>query len=369
MSHNGDIKKFRKMTKMIIGPYSVEHFWDSYREFNLTETSFDQSPLWLDAFIQHVVQSSDAVMVCAVAGESPSESAKPLCLLPMWRQNSQRLRRLASLSNFYTTHCALLFSPDADIRVCIATIARGIAAQRRRWDVVDINPLGVETDAYAAILDGFRANGFFVKSYFRFANWHLDVAGRAFEEYWAHVPATLRNTLERKKRKLARESGYRLQIVDNNQDLAIAMADYEQVYAASWKEGESHPQFIRSVLEGFAGAGWLRLGILYIQNVPAAAQIWFVKDKVASIFKLAYDARFEKHSVGSILMQHLMRHVIDADKVRIVDFLSGDEAYKKDWMSHRTECVGVRAYNLRTLRGLLLAAREVAAGVYKRWRA
>ena len=33
----------------------------------------------------------------------------------------------------------------------------------------------------------------------------------------------------------------------------------------------------------------------------------------------------------------LMRHVIDVDQVREVDFGSGDDAYKKDWMSDRRE--------------------------------
>ena len=36
-------------------------------------------------------------------------------------------------------------------------------------------------------------------------------------------------------------------------------------------------------------------------------------------------------------MSYLLEHVIDTDKVTDIDFLSGNDAYKKDWMSERRE--------------------------------
>ena len=33
-----------------------------------------------------------------------------------------------------------------------------------------------------------------------------------------------------------------------------------------------------------------------------------------------------------------MEYVINTDKVVEIDFLTGNEAYKQDWMSHRREC-------------------------------
>jgi CelD/BcsL family acetyltransferase involved in cellulose biosynthesis len=68
---------------------------------------------------------------------------------------------------------------------------------------------------------------------------------------------------------------------------------------------------------------------------------------VVSIFKLAYDERFAQLSAGSVLTSQLMRQVIDVDRVAVVDYLTGDDAYKRDWMSHRRERVGVRALQLR----------------------
>jgi CelD/BcsL family acetyltransferase involved in cellulose biosynthesis len=56
-----------------------------------------------------------------------------------------------------------------------------------------------------------------------------------------------------------------------------------------------------------------------------------------------------------------MRHVIEQDRVEEVDFLIGDDEYKKIWMSDRRERWGIVAYNPRTLWGAALALREIAA--------
>jgi hypothetical protein len=54
-----------------------------------------------------------------------------------------------------------------------------------------------------------------------------------------------------------------------------------------------------------------------------------------------------------------MQHVIDADRVRIVDYLSGDDEYKKTWMSHRREFWGLVAFNPRSVPGLAQIVRHV----------
>ncbi len=51
-----------------------------------------------------------------------------------------------------------------------------------------------------------------------------------------------------------------------------------------------------------------------------------------------------------------------------IDYLTGDDAYKSAWMSHRRERIGVLACNLRSARGLLAAAREKAASLSAPWR-
>ncbi len=116
-----------------------------------------------------------------------------------------------------------------------------------------------------------------------------------------------------------------------------------------------------------AARGGLRLGVAYVGDTAAAAQVWIVHASVAYIYKLAYDERFADLSVGTVLTAHLMEHVIDVDKVRDIDYLTGDDPYKKDWMTHRRERLGIMAFNPRTPRGVLMAARHLGAAALRRF--
>jgi CelD/BcsL family acetyltransferase involved in cellulose biosynthesis len=91
------------------------------------------------------------------------------------------------------------------------------------------------------------------------------------------------------------------------------------------------------MVAGFSKAGWSRLAVLYIKGQPVAAQLWFVCHDKAVIFRLAYDKAWKSYSPGSILTCFLMEYVIDTDKVEEIDFLTGNDAYKQDWMSVRRE--------------------------------
>jgi CelD/BcsL family acetyltransferase involved in cellulose biosynthesis len=131
------------------------------------------------------------------------------------------------------------------------------------------------------------------------------------------------------------------------------------VYHSSWRDEEAYPGFIRGLAESAARAGSLRLGLLYADGIPVAAQFWLVHAGVASIYKIAYVEKFAKFSVGTVLTAHMMRQALDVDRVSVVDYLSGDDDYKKDWMSHRRERWGILAFNLRSLRGIALAGRHL----------
>jgi len=78
---------------------------------------------------------------------------------------------------------------------------------------------------------------------------------------------------------------------------------------------------------------------------PIAAQLWIVAIGRAELFKLAHIEQEKSLSPGTILTEHLMRHVLDVDGVQEVDFLIFDDTYKKSWLNCRRERVGVIAYN------------------------
>ncbi|MBS0467008.1 MAG: GNAT family N-acetyltransferase, partial [Proteobacteria bacterium] len=137
-----------------------------------------------------------------------------------------------------------------------------------------------------------------------------------------------------------------------------ALEAYLAVYAQSWKTPEPCPGFMPGLVRTAAREGWLRLGVLWLGQQPVAAQVWLVHGGKANIYKLAYAKGHEKLSAGSVLTAELMRHVMDEDRVSEVDYLTGDDAYKRDWMAHRRERIGLLAFDPRSPRGLAAAGRH-----------
>ena len=68
-----------------------------------------------------------------------------------------------------------------------------------------------------------------------------------------------------------------------------------------------------------------------------------------------------KSTVGQILASMLDFEFIDTDRVTRVDFGTGDDRYKADWMSTRNELVCLDCYHPATFVGLFGIMRQLAA--------
>jgi hypothetical protein len=214
----------------------------------------------------------------------------------------------------------------------------------------------------APLLAAARASGWIAFLEPAKANWRADTKGLDFDAYWVKRPSKLRNSAKRK----AKAAGLEIAIHDCFD--AAAWADYEQVYQASWKPDEGSPAFLRALAEQEGAAGTLRLGIARKDGRALAAQLWLVENGEATIHKLAYREDAKALSPGTVLSMAMFRHVLDQDRVTVIDYGTGDEAYKADWMDERRTLWRVRAYNKRTLRGLIGAARRKASSLVRRAR-
>lgn len=263
-------------------------------------------------------------LACVLAGD------EVLALLPLMRRPGNTW---FSLVHRYTTHYSLLLA-DADQQRVLACLAEGLSQLQLRG--VLLEPVADNDDRMSGLRRSMEAAGFCCDYSFRLYNWILRVNGQSYEDYMAARPARLRNTIVRKNRKLEREHGYEIRLFTGD-EVPQAMSDYHAVYGASWKANEQYADFLDGIVAGFSRQGWSRLAVLYVKGKPVAAQLWFVSHGKASIFRLAYDEAWRRYSPGSILTSFLMQYVIDIDGVEEIDFLTGNDVYKQDWMSDRRE--------------------------------
>jgi CelD/BcsL family acetyltransferase involved in cellulose biosynthesis len=337
-------------------PAAYELLWRSQAR------SFDQTLAWHRTFAEHLLGGRNQLLILGVRDRL---EGRAVAILPLRRWHGYHgllpVRTVAGLSNYYTALFQPVLAPDVDQDMACTALAQALASRGLGWNTLDLNPLAPEHPFFRRTVLALRDNGCVVQPYFRFGNWYLELGGRRFSEYFHDRPSRMRSTLTRKSKKLKAEADVRIEIVQRRAAVDAALAAYERVHARSWKQDEPHKEFIRQVVRRFADEGWLRLGLVHVGGAPAAAQIWFVYGGTASIFKLAHDPAFGELSVGSVLTMTLMEHVIDSDQVTIVDYLCGDDDYKKDWMSHRRERWGLRASPWLSATGMSLAARAAAA--------
>lgn len=268
--------------------------------------------------------ASTVLLACVV------EDGKVLAILPLLKTEGNSGY---SLKHRYTTHYSLLLTQD-DQQQVLTCMAEGLA--RLPLKALLLEPVADNDTRLNKLQQSMQAAGFNCERVFRFYNWVYRVQGESYAGYMAARPARLRNTISRKQRKLEREHDYRIQLY-TGREVPPRMCDYYTVYNASWKANEQYVDFLDGIVAGFSKQGWARLAVLYVEDKPVAAQLWFVAHAKASIFRLVYDKVWKAYSPGSILTSFLMEHVIDTCKVEEIDFLTGNDAYKQDWMSDRRE--------------------------------
>jgi CelD/BcsL family acetyltransferase involved in cellulose biosynthesis len=319
--------------------------------------SIENSIDWFD-LVQKEVFPGDA----GVRFYSVTKDDRPALILPLRHTANSRVRSVESLGNFYTSLYAPLqdgpFDPYA-LRQILATATR----EHGGAHVMRFSPMDPYSPAYAALLNELQAIGWIPFRFFCFGNWFLDVKDN-WDGYLKRRGANLRSRIKRKTRRFSAEGGV-LEVVTTSDLLDEAIAAFQAVYTASWKTPEPYPEFVPSLIRWLASLGMLRLGIARLQGRPIAAQLWIVGHGKASIYKVAYHEAFASYSPGTVLTSHLLKHVIETDRVSEVDFLIGDDDYKQIWMSNRRERWGVVAYNPRTLIGAALLLREVFARTAK----
>jgi len=278
-----------------------------------------------------------------------------LCGVWPLSERRQRGRRiLRAMGNYYTPYATLVFDYSSEQASSVFRSALG--ALLRGVDMLEIEPVAPD-NALALFLEQ-NKDIRWVDFERCTVNWFQDL--ESIDAYHAQLPGHVRSLLKRKQRALEKQHAVEYAIVRGNGEvLEHAVDAYFAVYAKSWKRQEPYPEFIRGLVRIAAQAGWLRLGQLIVDGEVVASQIWLVANRTAYIYKLAYDDNFGKKSVGSLLTWHLIQHVYDEDNVCRIDYLTGNDIYKRDWMECSRDLYTLTFVNMR---------RPLGALSYTKWR-
>lgn len=345
--HN--VKSCNSIDGFLIAQYELDEF--AARE-NI-EISID----WFALLQKTVFPNDDGVRYYFT-----SEQSRPAKILPVRLTARGRVRTVESLGNYYTSLFSPLLGNDAD-QGSLQNLLAKAARDHGGAHVMYFAPMDPEHPTYQGLMNDLKAIGWIPFRFFSFGNWFLKV-NFDWAGYLQERSANLRSTIKRMNKRFALAGGT-FEVVTTPDGIERTIDAFQEVYSTSWKNPEPYPEFIPSLIRLLASRGMLRMGIARVDEKPVAAQLWIVSQEKASIYKVAYDEAFAEYSPGTILTSHLMQHVIEKDHVKEVDFLIGDDKYKRIWMSDRRERWGIVAYNPATFIGSALLVKEVLGRLAK----
>lgn len=283
---------------------------------------------------------------------------EPAALLPLAVAGGD----ITGLANYYSLRYAPLIDETRPESAAAEALQAMAAHLKRRCCVVHLRPLTADDAALRLLTAAFRAAGFIVDTYPHAVMRSLDCRGLDAARFTTGLSSRVTNSIRRNMGEMRDPDAFSL--FTEPSEVARAMTLYEAVYAASWKEAEPFPGFMRALAEACARRGALRLGCWSIDGDPAAAQFWIVHHGRATIYKLAHDRLYHTRSVGSALTLRMFQEIIDGDRPDRIDFGLGDEPFKADWTPDSVPMIGWLAFNPLTARGAAAAARHKAGRLF-----
>ncbi len=329
----------------------------------LEEKSLFFSSSWFNNFIETVVLPSNGQVLWLGC---KSEDNKPLLLWPVWLQQKKKWHpvRLTALANYYTT----LFEPleattnPQQLELAINRVTQEIC--KLSWDYLDLFPLNPKSPVYNLIIQSFRQQKKHVEPYFLYGNWYLLTENQTYDAYFNTRRKKLRNSIRTSNNRLNdKKTAYK--IVTESHDLETALSYFHKTYLAAWDKEEPFPEFIPNLAHTACQKGWLRLGLMFIDDEIAAAQIWLTIKGTSYIYKVCRDPKFNAYSPGTLLTNYLIEYVFSVDNVKKIDFLTGDDHYKQDWMSHREERWGLQISNIYSFYGVIRTVKNFSSDALK----
>lgn len=315
---------------------------------------------WFEAFLAAGLAPGTEPMFLMLNGADG-----PRALLPCQRM-AHGDPSVSSLTSFYSCDFRPLIAASDDAAF---DLGRAVAEHLLGEAEFGFDSLATDWPGLDPFLKGLARPGRALLRYAHFGRWWEDVRGQSFGDYLAERDGALREVIRRKTTRLERDGAALTMIGAGSApaEVEAGIADYEAVYAASWKEAEPFPDFQPTLMRKLAEAGWLRLALLHVEGRPIAAQLWTLVGGTATVLKLAHDQRFDKQSPGTVLTAFAIRTLMTAETVERLDFGRGDDPYKRGWATRRTPYIGIRSVSVA--RRPLRVARHLLGAVVRSVRA
>ncbi len=153
-----------------------------------------------------------------------------------------------------------------------------------------------------------------------------------WDEYLLMLKGKQRHEIKRKLRRLHEAADISYRVVEESKEVREVMAIFFTLFERSRADKaafmtERMASFFNSLAEAMAEVNILKLYILELDAIPAAAAMCFDYNSTIYLYNSGYDHRFRSLSVGVLCKVLSIKDSIQRGR-KNYDFLKGDEAYK-----------------------------------------
>ncbi len=336
-----DFLKLGKLWNEIASKNSTYHPYCTHEWFRI----------WLSHFL-----NSDQLLILVLYRKDEPELIAPF-LIKRERLIGIPIRRVELIGNYYSPMRTFIFREmdNKKREDNVRQILHYFRKINKNWEVIDLESLLEENDTFRILCEALKKANLKNREYFCFGNWFSPDINYSSDSYFKSRSRNLRASIKKNYRNTRCRGNLEFKLITEINGIEKYISEYFEVYRKSWKrEEKAGPNYIVDLIKYNAKEGWLRLGLVILEGVTIGAGFAIVCNGFAYLAKTAYDEKYADLGPGSIWLAEMIKHIIDVDKVKVIDLLRGDEDYKKLWVASRRERKGILVYN-NNIKGKCLA--------------
>ena len=202
------------------------------------------------------------------------------------------------------------------------------------WELLILSNLAPGAETTMRLCASFAARGYDVRRQKLWVCPYLDLSGD-WERYLGTLTPTRRQTLRRKERQLQRQHAMSFTDYDGAQ-VETGLSYLFSLHERRWDnevgafQDPSARRLHRRFAAELAACRRLWLSTLDVGGEPVAAWYGFTWGDTVYFYQSGRDPRWERESVGLVLMARMVRRAIESG-FRRFDFLRGADPYKQQW--------------------------------------
>jgi CelD/BcsL family acetyltransferase involved in cellulose biosynthesis len=306
---------------------------------------------WFTLYLKHFFKDQE-LLILLLRQEGGTAAIAPFAIKKEKIKRTITTRKIELIGNFHSPIRIFIqdYSSQENAKDLISKIFSFFLTQYRQWDVLQLPSLPEENDLFNTFHLATRNIPLQHRTYLSAQNRYLDNIYYPFKEYFQNLPKKVKKDINYCERRLNKSGNLEFRLKRDAENLDNYLDLYEDLRVHSWTAPEIDRSFNREFARLMVKMGWLRLGVLYYDAIPIAAQKWIVCNNTAYIHDVLYHQDYKKYSPGKILLSKVSEYVIEKDGVNQIDFMTGDESYKKEWTPKLRERKGIQLFN-RTFMG------------------